>query len=242
MAPTEYTDEYNKIEKEELSKCKNDIIYFAEGWLINFPLYEKQKEILNEWNAHKKHLTLSTRQTGMTTLYCIYAIHQSIFNPFRNTFIACPRMAQTEYIIDSISEMMDRLPSYFFKILNKNKNRIKLDNNSTITTDSFSNEMCRGLKIDNMLVDNIDHAYRGFSNSDILRVTIPAFTGSQDSKLFMSGTPTPKGVMVKLFDSGQFHTNKILWSDIPNRDNTWANEMKQLLGEDVFSSEFELPR
>ena len=66
------TPEQAKFYVEELKRCKNDIIHFAENWfyIISYrgkekiKLYDKQKEMLRNFVKYPFNIVLSGRQQG----------------------------------------------------------------------------------------------------------------------------------------------------------------------------------
>jgi hypothetical protein len=61
---------------QEYLKCKTDPIYFIENYIkifnqkmgvVQFKMFEKQKEFIKLWLEKHKMLVLKSRQTGMST-------------------------------------------------------------------------------------------------------------------------------------------------------------------------------
>jgi hypothetical protein len=74
----------------------------------------------------------------------------------------------------------------------------------------------------------------------------PIISSSKKSKIIVASTPKDtSGLLYKLYDGSVKGTNnwanmKVLWNDVPGRDEKWKNETMSALGDPtIFSREFE---
>ena len=115
---------YSFEEMEEWSKCKHDPIYFIEKYCDIFniglakftkvKLYDYQKELINNFFKYRFNITLTSRQTGISTVTCFIILHQLCFESNKNTFYLHDKIFQSVEILNKIKELYKRLP-YFLK-------------------------------------------------------------------------------------------------------------------------------
>ena len=127
---------------QELMKCKQDIVYFAEKFFtIISPakgkhlieLYPKQKKLLRAMVDEKRLISLASRQVGKTTTYTIYALHQTIFYPEQGVLIAANKKDTALEILGRIQMAYECLPGWLKPgLIEYNKGKVKFANLSTI--------------------------------------------------------------------------------------------------------------
>lgn len=107
----------NKIDEEEYIKCKNDIIYFAEKYIIDFDgditLFDYQKDALLRMFADRRLLLGWRRGKGKDLVLSIYAVHALIFGSGIGILWNTATFHQIRCIRDRLSLIIRRLPEKF---------------------------------------------------------------------------------------------------------------------------------
>lgn len=252
--PKDLVDKYRNVktdsekEIEERNKCRQDIIYFAEKYikiknldnsLSNLTLFDKQKETLKLWSSNRIHITLNSRQTGISVLHCILVIHDCLFNEKRTNVVMTVNYDMAKNYCFLLTNILNKLVSPV-KIEWEIRNfRILFDNNSQILVTTSHENSIKGRSINNLIMDNIDY-YPSLEKTE--RDIIPAIT-KNDSRLIISGTPVSNSSpLATKYKRGEYSCNKILWNDVANRDDKWKTATQDSLGDDyekIWEKEYE---
>jgi hypothetical protein len=248
-------DKYNftSLDISNLRECINDITFFVEKYVkiknfngyIDFKPYPKQKEILKSWQDKNKSIILSSRQAGMTTLMCIFAIYESFFNKnSKNTYIITTRHDMKQHIVDILSTILAEFKNNIFQEpYIQTSDSITLNNGSCInvfasTDKRLSYDVC-GKTIDCLFLDNPDYHEKFDEYFPALMPAIP-----KNGRLIMAGTPKYKdeqSILRKYAKDENFHATVFHWSEIPHHDEKWAENMKKILQDDeIFEAEFNI--
>jgi hypothetical protein len=242
---------------EELKKCKEDIVYFAENYfhIINLysgggviKLYNVQKRILNSLISDNHLIVNSSRQTGKTVLETIYALWVACFYPNRNIVIVMCSADGAVNIFKRIKMAYEKFPSFLKPDIQKvSKTSWSFNNGSKINVHSITSTFdFRGLAVSDLVVDEM--SFMSENNLENLLIAMaPIISSKEKSKIFITSTPNTRNnkffQLYSLAGKGflqNWKAEKINWQDIPNRDENWKQQMIQLLGsEEKFAQEFE---
>lgn len=120
--PTATTEfEYTPEMIKELTKCKKDILYFAENYftIVNLDrgkekikLYGAQKRVLKSMVKNNRVVLLSSRQAGKTTLITIFALHYCLFNNDKSVLVVANTEKTAIGILSRIRTAYELLPNY----------------------------------------------------------------------------------------------------------------------------------
>jgi hypothetical protein len=139
---------------EELIKCREDIIYFAENYYMtqtpngfNFiTLFDYQKIILNDMVENQKYCLLLGRQSGKTTLARIYILWCILFGKDVNYGIAANKQAQAIEILEGMKMAYMSLPLWMQQGVTRwNAMSIYLENKSKVKIAATSSSAFRGM-------------------------------------------------------------------------------------------------
>lgn len=199
--------------------------------LIDFELYDYQKNLLNTFENHDEIYIRKGRQMGMTTLSVAYALYliQTISN--YSIFFHSYTSNACKHPRDILSRMID-IPTSI-----NNKRLVALSNGSYIIFGSNINDLISH-SFNMMIFDEV--AFTKNMSRDWLTY-ISYLKVRTNSKLIIQSTPnsqnnwfynTWKTKQNQPYGSGRSRiaTRKITWVDCPYRDNSWRKSQDRLLG------------
>lgn len=178
---------------EELTKCMDDIEYFAENHikinnhkegLIPLVLNDFQREAIQDYKDKNVFAKIGRRIEGKTTIAAVILLHQALFSEYRVSGIMAPTMTLSNQILELIFEMYETLPDYFkhnLSITTKNKTTLEFANKCAIYSVGSNTMALRGRTISNLYIDESEFVS---SLGDILRDMIPCLSVANRSRLF----------------------------------------------------------
>ena len=123
---------------EELRKCMNDPVYFAEKYikivnidtgLQNIKLYPYQKRLLKGLHENRQSIILSCRQSGKTTVTVCFLLWFALFNEDKEVCLLANKGAQAREIMSRIQLAYTHLPKWLQSgVVAYNKSSIELEN------------------------------------------------------------------------------------------------------------------
>lgn len=247
--------EFTSAMVEELKKCRNDIVYFAENFFY-ITVLDRGKEKINLYPAQKRVLTslannrfvalLAARQTGKSTLLTIYVLWMVCFNSDFRAAIVANKESTAIKIFKRIRMAYEQLPNYIKPgVKDYAKTGMTLGNDSSVDVSTTSTTAIRGDSLNCLCIDEAafiePHILEEFWAS-----VIPAISSGKTSKIFM--VSTPNGVGNKFYEiyseadsnpNTRWKSERIDWGDVPERDENWKKDMVAALGsEEKFLQEF----
>lgn len=255
-----YTDEQIR----ELAKCSDPVtgpLYFMENYMmiqhptrgsIKFKPYDYQIDLINNYVNYRHSINMMGRQMGKTTCAAGYLLWYAMFVPDSFILIA-------SYIGDSAQDIMDRVryayeecPDYIRAGTTEyNKTRITFDNGSRMTSSTTTEKTGRGKSISIVYLDEFAFVAPNIAKEfwTALRPTLA--TGG---KCIITSTPnndddqfaTIWRSALNTFDeygnatdlgSNGFKGFLAVWKQHPDRDEEWAREERDAIGEDRFRRE-----
>lgn len=178
---------------EELTKCMNDVEYFAENHikinsykegLIPLVLNDFQREAIQDYKDKNIFAKIGRRIEGKTTIAAVILLHQVLFSEYRVSAIMAPTMMLSNQILELIFEMYERLPYYFkynLAITTRNKTKLEFENMYAIYSVGSNTMSLRGRTISNLYIDESEFVS---SLGDILRDMVPCISVANKSRLF----------------------------------------------------------
>ncbi len=241
---------------EELRRCKESIVYFAENFFhivtvdkrgkSKIKLYEAQKQMLLNMVNHRFTANLSCRQSGKSTLLTIFVLWSTCFNDDYRAAIVANKESTAVNIFKRIRLAYEQLPNYIKPgVKDYAKTGMTLGNDSSIIVSTTTATSIRGDTLNCICLDEA-----AFIEAHILEEfwasVIPSISSGKTSKILM--VSTPNGVANKFYEifSGaengsipEWKASRIDWWDVPGRDEEWKKTMVAVLGsEEKFSQEF----
>lgn len=142
----------------EYIKCRQDPSYAIESYFetfdktqegfVPFKLFDKQKLLVSNYQAHRFNLVLKYRQAGISTVTAAYAAVITAFaspdNPERVLILANKQETAIEFL-NKITEFIKQLPAWLEISFDKaSQKHIKLSNGSQLKAVATSTDALRG--------------------------------------------------------------------------------------------------
>lgn len=225
----------------EFDRCRKDPVYFAEtymrivdadGDVIPFTLYDYQKDIIRGLHENRRLILLQARQSGKTTTIASYILWYVIFNKTKNVAILANTGDTAQEILKKIQDFYEYIPLWLQQgVVEWNKRSIELENKSRILTGACTKSSIRGKTIQFMLID--ESAF--VENWDEFYIsTFNTMANSKKSKIAMVSTPNGVNHFAKFWEgaiekdpakNNGWIPKKVLWTDVPGRDEKWKQEI-----------------
>lgn len=239
---------------EEWIKCKLDPIYFIQNYIkivtVDYGLqpmktYEFQKEFADAiLSKQNKVIGLCARQMGKSTIMAAIMCHYIIFNDNKTCAILANKAATAREILSRVQLAYEHLPKWLqHGVIEWNKGSFLLENGSRVLAASTSSSAIRGFSINFLALDEFAFIHPNVAE-DFFASVYPTISSGKTSKLMIISTPNGMNLFYKMWMDALSGTNgfmpvKAIWSDIPSRDQKWADEQKSVLGEVKFQQECE---
>lgn len=240
---------------DELRKCKNDPIYFAENYfyIVNLDqgkqkikLYQAQKNMLLNMVNNRFSVNLASRQSGKSTLLTIFVLWMACFNNDHRAAIVANKESTAINIFKRVRMAYEQLPNYIKPgVKDYGKTGMTLANDSSIVVSTTTATSIRGDSLTTLAIDEVafieHHILEEFWSS-----VIPAVSSGKKTKVLLVSTPNGVGnKFYEIFSGAESGTltswkhARIDWWDRPGRDEQWKHDQIQLLGsEEKFLQEF----
>lgn len=249
--------EYTPEQIEELRKCKDDVIYFAENffYIVNLDegrqkikLYAPQREAILKIIQNRRTVICASRQVGKSTLMTVVCLWYALFTEDFNIAILANKEDQAKEILERIKLAYEEIPNYIKAgVWDFTKEQVKLTNGSKIFVSTTSADAIRGKSVNLLFIDEFAHVRKEIAD-DFFKSIIPTLSSSKKSKLVI--VSTPKGTENKFYDifsnaekkKSNWECVKIYWHQIPGRDDAWKKEQLEAISYDMsmWNQEFDL--
>lgn len=244
--------EYDREMLNELMKCKDDVVYFAENYFTHtglngigiLPLYEAQKRVLRGMAFNRNIVNLGARQTGLTSLNSIYALWEAMFCNDRNIVIMSHKQESAKHILERIRFAYEKLPNWLkSEVIKFTSREMTFSNFSSIEIISASASACRGMYPNTLIIDNAAFIPPRVMD-EIWNSLYPVVSSSKNSKIILSSCPNGKGnLFANIYEKSKKANNdwwmdRLKWHDVPGRNRKWKHNMIKCIGKEAFKSEF----
>jgi hypothetical protein len=242
----------------DIEKCKKNILYFAENFFyitnldegkIKIKLHLFQKRILRSLRDNRFVCLLSSRQSGKTTLFTIYALWLVCFQPDQRVLIVANKESTAINIFKRVRMAYEKLPNYLKSgIIEYGKTSMSLANGSSIGISTTSSDAGRGDSVNVILLDELafidNHLVEEFWAS-----VYPIISSSKKSKIFVASTPNGTGNLFHELYEGALEEDpekhngwkaeRVDWWEVPGRDEKWKNKtIREMGSREKFDQEF----
>lgn len=235
------------IQKDELSRCANDVVYFAENYykilnpvmgLMNVYLYDYQREMLEGIHNNDFSMTIAFRQSGKTLCNGIYILWYSIFHPDKKVAICGNKLTTSKSILADIKLAYEHLPDWMKPgVTEYCSGSVMFENGTTIFTRATTADSLRGCTVSLLYIDEAAYCEEKriadfwASNLPILqlggRLSI-ATSANKNSGLIHSVWDKSNNIYKQLFK----------WTSHPNYNSDWKAAMVNDIGTDTFNKEY----
>jgi hypothetical protein len=246
--PIEWTPELIK----EYLKCAEDPIYFAKKYikivhvdrgLIPLDMYDYQKEIVEKITNNRRVAVLTARQSGKTTTAVAMILHYILFNEFKTVAILANKGDAAMEVLARIKLAYEALPKWLQQGIEEwNKRNIALENGCQVLAGTTTSSAIRGKAISFLYLDEVAFI-EGYD--EFFASVYPTISSGESTKLLMTSTPNGLNHFWKTCKGAEEGTNgyefvKVMWYDVPGRDEKWRKETIESLDhdEEKFNQEY----
>jgi len=244
---------YTKEQVEEYMRCAEDPVYFCMNYikivnvdegLINFKMWDFQKEMINLFKDNRFVITKCPRQVGKTTTTVGYLLWATIFTDAQNVAVLANKGSLARDILAKYQLAYENLPQWLQQgVVTWNKGNVELENGSKVIAASTSSSAIRGGSFNIVFLDEFAFVPNNIAN-EFFNSVYPVISSGKSSKIIIVSTPNGMNLFYKLWmDSIENRNNyknfEIHWSMVPGRDEAWKEETIRNTSERQFAQEFE---
>ena len=255
--------DWNEEQFLELMGCVEDPLYFMKNFVkiqhpikgaIPFDPYSFQIRIIDAFYKNRFVIALCARQLGKTICAAGFMLWKAMFTPDTTILIAANIFSQALEIMVRIKYAYENLPNHIRAgVTEYNKSSVTFDNGSRIISRATTPNAGRGLSISLLYIDEMsfvaDNIQKHFWTSILPTLSVGGSciitsTPKNDEDQFAQ---IWKGAIDNIDEYGNklpgelgknnFFAVKALWYEHPDRDEAWAVEFQEKLGEARFRQE-----
>ena len=230
---------------QEYLKCSQDPVYFCETYmkiinvdegLIPFGMYGYQKEMITSMADNRYTIITTARQTGKSTTTCGFILWYILFHSEKTVALLANKGDTAREILSKIQLAYEHLPKWLQQGVREwNKGSFELENNSRVIATATSGNNIRGYAI-NLLF--IDEAAFIANWEEFFTSVLPTISSGKSTKIVLVSTPNGLNHFHKLWTGANDGTNnfnpiKVMWSEVPGRDETWKKDTLAAMGNDT---------
>ena len=245
--------EWTQEQVAEYIKCANDVDYFCSTYvkivhvdkgLVQFNPYDYQKRMFKAFDSSRYSICKMPRQVGKTTGVVGYLLHKLLFNENFSCAVLANKESQSIEILSRMQLAYEWLPKWLQQgIVEWNKKYIELENGSKCLAGATSSSAIRGRSFNLIYLDEFAFVPRNLQDQFFASV-FPTISSGATTKVLITSTPNGMDLFHKLWVESEQGKNNfarvdVHWSDVPGRDQAWADEMIRNTSRDQFRQEFE---
>jgi len=230
---------------KEIKKARENILYFAENFffIVNLDrgrekikLHPCQKRAVRKMRDNRFFILLASRQIGKSTMMTIYVLWQACFCDDQRILLVANKEATAIEIFQRVRLAFEELPVWLKPgVKEYGKTSMTLDNGSRIGISTTTGSAARGQSVNVVVIDEMGHIEPHLMD-EFWKSVFPIISSSKKSKIFVCSTANgTDNLFYKLYDGAEKGENgwahdKILWNEVPGRDEKWAETTKKTLG------------
>lgn len=249
---------------QELAACadpETGPLFFIENFVyirhptkgrLKFAPFDYQRELCAVYHDHKYSIAMVGRQMGKTTLAAAYLLWYAMFKSDSTILIAAHKYSGAQEIMQYIRYAYESLPDHIRAgVTSYNKGSIEFDNGSRIVAQTTTPTTGRGMAISLVYLDEFAFVQPRIAREFWTSISPTLSTGG---KCIITSTPNVDddqfaeiwfGSQKTLDEFGNeketgvngFKGYVATWESHPDRDDEWAEEERQKIGEDRFDRE-----
>jgi len=254
------TQNFTNVQVQELARCMTDPIYFIETYCnvqhpvkgrMKFNLYPFQKELIEVYNDFRYSIAMLPRQTGKSTTAAAYLLWYAMFKPDSTILVASNKYLGASEIMTRLRFAYETLPEWIKAgATSYNKGSIEFDNGSRIVAQATTENTGRGMSLTLVYLDEFAFVPPRIANEFWTSLSPTLATGGkciitstpnqdndQFAQIWKASNPEDEyGNITELGKNG-FKRYMCHWSEHPDRDDDWAENERQKIGEERFRRE-----
>lgn len=224
----------------EYDKCSEDPIYFAEKYmkilvkgkgLQPIVLFPYQREMILNLKNNRFNIFATARQAGKSTVVCAFVLWYMIFNSTRPVIAFLANKGETAVeILAKVKLAYENIPSWLqHGVIKWNDSAVELENGSRAIAKATSSDSIRGYAIDLLFVDEAAFVENW---DEFWPSTYNTISSNESTKIVLVSTPNGLNHFWETWElANKFHENgnrksefvpiKVIWKDVPGRDEKW---------------------
>ncbi len=260
------TQKWTEQDVENLMKCQDPINgpdFFIRNFFyiqhptkgkIQYEPFDYQTYLLESYHGHRFSVNMLGRQMGKTTTAVGYLLWYAMFVPNSTILIAAHKYTGAQEIMQRLRYAYELCPDMIrCGVTSYNKQSIEFDNGSRIMAQTTTETTGRGMSVSLLYCDEFAYVEPNIATEFWTSIAPTLSTGG---KAIITSTPNSDEDQFALiwneankkFDEygneqelgrNGFYPYMAIWSEHPDRDEAWANEMKSQLGQERFEREHE---
>ena len=239
------------MELSEFKKCRKDILHFANNYVQlmtpkgigHIKLRPYQEKMLLNYQNNNHNIVVGSRQIGKTVVAGIFLTWFLIFHPDKNIMLAANKGDTSKEILDKVKSIIAHLPFWLKPgLFSWNAFSIMTDANSRILATTTTAKAAIGFSINLLFLDEFAHVSENIQRSFFDNI-FPVMSNDPDSKFIITSTPNGYELFQEIYQlavegKNGFNHMMIPWTDIPGRDEAWAEKQIAIMGSDAFNEQF----
>jgi len=182
------------------------------------------------------------RQQGKTITSAACILWYTLFQENKNVAIMANKTAAAREVMNRYQGMYENLPLWMQQgVRTWNKGDVELENGSKVFTSATTTSGIRGKSVNWLYIDEAAIIPNTVAEQFFASV-YPTISAGQTTKILLTSTPLGYNHFWKFWNEAEkgqngFEPMFIHYSEIPGRDEEWAEEQLKLLGEVKFNQE-----
>jgi hypothetical protein len=216
--------------------------------------FEYQERLIDSYHNYRYSISLMPRQTGKSTSAAGYLLWYAMFVPDSTILVAAHKYTGSQEIMQRVRYAYENCPDYIRAgVTSYNKGSLDFENGSRIVSATTTENTGRGMSISLLYCDEFAFVRPTIAQEFWTAITPTLSTGG---KCIITSTPNSdedqfaqiwraandtfdkNGNETELGRNG-FKAFRSKWQEHPDRDEAWAEQMQQQLGEERFRREME---
>jgi hypothetical protein len=245
--------DWTKDTLQEYMKCKEDPEHFIRNFvkivhvdkgLVEFEMYDYQKDMIHKFNDNRFVICKMPRQTGKSTTIIAFLLHYILFNESVNVAILANKGAVARELLSRLQLAYEHLPKWLQQgAVVWNKGNIEVENGSKVIAAATSSSAVRGSSFNIIFLDEFAHVPQNIAEQFFTSV-YPTISSGESTKVLIVSTPLGMNMFYKMWIESIEKRNdyvpiEVHWSEMPGRDEKWKEETIRNTSEVQFTQEFE---
>ena len=191
---------------------------------------------------NRKTILMEGRQQGKTVTAAACLLHYTVFNSDKTVAIMANKTAAAREVLNRYQTMYENLPIWMQQgVKTWNKGDVDLENGSRVFTSATTASGIRGKSVNWLYIDEAAIIPNNIADEFFASV-YPTISAGETTKILLTSTPLGYNHFWKFWNESDKGTNGfdnmfIPYTEIPGRDDDWAEEQLKLLGEVKFNQE-----
>jgi hypothetical protein len=216
--------------------------------------YEFQDRLIETYHNYRFSISMMPRQTGKSTSAAGYLLWYAMFVPDSTILVAAHKYLGAQEIMQRVRYAYEACPDHIRAgVVSYNKGSIEFDNGSRIVSQTTTENTGRGMSITLLYCDEFAFVRPTIAREFWTSITPTLSTGG---KAIITSTPNSDEDQFALIWKGAnkledeygnptdigingFRAFRAFWREHPDRDDIWASQQRQILGEDRFRREMD---